>query len=73
MFPYYVSIPILSEITRTKPKRLRKMYAPILDKDCVPLTEIPFVQQEAYIKDYLGFTEKRGNSKMRSINSARMA
>ena len=29
------------------------MYAPILDKDCVPLTEIPFVQQEAYIKDYL--------------------
>ena len=29
------------------------MYEQILSDDCVPLTEIPVYQQEAYIKDYL--------------------
>ena len=53
MFPYFISIPILSEITGTQPHKLRKMYAQIRDKDCIPLTEIPFDQQEAYVKDYL--------------------
>jgi len=32
---------------------LRAMYSQILVNDCVPLTEIPIVQQEAYIKEYL--------------------
>ena len=53
MFPYLISIPILSEITRTKEKQLRKMYAQIIDNDCVPLPAIPFDQQEKYAKDYL--------------------
>lgn len=29
------------------------MYAQILNNDCIPLTAIPFVQQEAFVKDYL--------------------
>ena len=53
MFPYLISIPILSEITRTKEKQLRKMYAQIIDNDCVPLPAIPFDQQEKYAKEYL--------------------
>ena len=53
MFPYFISISILSEITGTKPHKLRKMYAQILDNACIPLTEIPFDQQEAYVKSYL--------------------
>ena len=50
MFPYLISIPILSEIAGTKEKKLRKMYAQIIDNDCVPLTAIPFDQQEKYAK-----------------------
>ena len=53
MFPYSISIPILSEITETNEKKLRKMYAQIIDNDCVPLPAIPFDQQEKYAKDYL--------------------
>lgn len=53
MFPYLISIPILSEIAGTKEKKLRKMYAQIIDNDCVPLTAIPFDQQEKYAKEYL--------------------
>jgi len=53
LFPYHISIPILSELTKTKPERLRAMYSQILVNDCVSLTEIPIVQQEAYIKEYL--------------------
>ena len=53
MFPYLISIPILSEITETKEKKLRKMYAQIIDNDCVPLPAIPFDQQEKYAKEYL--------------------
>ncbi len=53
IFPYLVSIQILSAVSKTKPKILRKMYEQILSDDCVPLTEIPVYQQEAYIKDYL--------------------
>ena len=53
MFPYLISISILSQITATKPQRLQKMYAQILNNDCIPLTAIPFVQQEAFVKDYL--------------------
>ena len=29
------------------------MYDQILDNDCIPLTEIPFDQQEAFTRDYL--------------------
>ncbi len=53
IFPYLVSIQILSAVSKTKPKILRKMYEQILSDDCVPLTEIPIYQQDAYIKDYL--------------------
>lgn len=53
MFPYLISIPILSEITGTKETKLRKMYAQIIDNDCVPLPAIPFDQQEKYAKEYL--------------------
>ena len=53
MFPYFVSVSILCQITGSKPQRLRKMYEQILENDCVPLTEIPFSQQEAYAKNYL--------------------
>lgn len=30
VFPYHISIPILSELTKTKPERLRAMYSQIL-------------------------------------------
>lgn len=53
MFPYKIAIPILSDITGTKPQHLRTMYAALLENDCIPLTEIPFIQQEAYVKEYL--------------------
>ena len=53
MFPYKIAIPILSDITGTKPQHLRTMYAALLENDCIPLTEIPFTQQEAYVKEYL--------------------
>jgi len=53
VFPYSISIPILSEITDIKPTRLQKMYAQILNNDCIPLTDIPFDQQETFVKDYL--------------------
>lgn len=53
MFPYSISIPILSEIAETNEKKLRKMYAQIIDNDCVPLPAIPFDQQEKYAKEYL--------------------
>ncbi len=29
------------------------MYEPILANDCIPLTEIPFTQQETFARDYL--------------------
>ena len=53
MFPHFISIPILSEITGIKESKLRKMYAQIIDNNCVPLTEIPFDEQEKYAKEYL--------------------
>ena len=53
MFPYLIPIAVLSQITGTKVGRLRKMYEPILANDCIPLTEIPFTQQETFARDYL--------------------
>lgn len=53
MFPYLISIPVLAEITGRKTKQLRKMYSQILVNDSIPLTVIPFTQQEAFVKDYL--------------------
>lgn len=53
MFPYFIPIPILSEITKSKVKKLRKMYEQVIVHDCVPLTVIPFDQQEKYAKEYL--------------------
>ncbi len=53
MFPYAVSIAILSQITKSKPDRLRRMYAEIIENDSVPLTEIPFNQMETYIREFL--------------------
>lgn len=53
MFPYMISIVILSEITSSKPERLRQMYSEIIENDSVPLTEIPFNQMEMYTKEYL--------------------
>ena len=53
MFPYFISVPVLSAISGTKPSVLRKMYGQILSDDSIPLTEIPFHQQETYVKEYL--------------------
>ena len=53
MFPYLIPIAVLSQITGTKVGRQRKMYEPILANDCIPLTEIPFTQQETFARDYL--------------------
>ena len=53
MFLYFIPIQILSEITGVKQQPLRKMYSQILSDDCISLAEIPFHQQEVYIKEYL--------------------
>lgn len=53
MYPYMISVSVLSLITGMKPQKIRAMYQQVLQNDCIPLTEVPFVQQEAYIKEYL--------------------
>ncbi len=53
MYPYSVSISILSQITGKKRAALEKIYADALTNGCVPLTALPPSQQKAYARGFL--------------------
>ena len=50
---YWISLPILAELTHESENKLRKLYHTIIENESVPLSEVPRDIQERYASDYL--------------------
>ena len=50
---YWISLPILAELTGKSEKKLRKVYRSIIENECIPLSEIPRDIQDRYSSEYL--------------------